>query len=329
LPASWRVEDHPFNQTMTYTRTRFVAGNTSAADVSKPSARQIVSFPAGGAAVDLHAHFEGGQISVPVSIAGRTFYFLLDSGASALTIDPGVAKELGLTLVNARREVASNRFEAHDTVISAIDVGGLQMHDVVASVVPLGMGRNLQILPGYWVSTFWLNSPCALTTNTNAYSRWIRVRTSRRAERTYRRSRFGLAPSPDGQRESRRCDQPTPDRRYGSRVPFSSSTISRGGMATYCVSRSTISYCRATPPHVRPWHRRRLPITPVSHALRWPRSLLDRRPRCGHGNFARRIPAGRRWSDWKRSAAILHGRSRLCSRTDFSSRKTDLNTFRV
>jgi predicted aspartyl protease len=142
LPAAWRVEDHPFNQTMTYTRTRFVAGNTSAADVSKPSARQIVSFPAGRAAVDLHAHFEGGQISVPVSIAGRTFYFLLDSGASALTIDPGVAKELGLTLVNARREVASNRFEAHDTVISAIDVGGLQMHDVVASVVPLGMGRK-------------------------------------------------------------------------------------------------------------------------------------------------------------------------------------------
>lgn len=142
LPASWRVEDHPFNQTMTYTRTRFVAGNTSAADVSRPPARQIVSLPAGRAAIDLHAHFEGGQISVPVSIAGRSFFFLLDSGASALTIDPGVAKELGLTLLNARPEVASNRFEAHDTVISAIDVGGLQMRDVVASVVPLGMGRK-------------------------------------------------------------------------------------------------------------------------------------------------------------------------------------------
>jgi len=142
LPASWRVEDRPFKQTMTYTRTRFVAGNTSAADVAKPAARQIVSLPAGIAVIDLHAHFEGGQISVPVSIAGRTFFFLLDSGASALTIDPGVAKELGLTLVNARPEVAGKRYQAHDTVIPAIDVRGLQMHDIVASVVPLGMGRK-------------------------------------------------------------------------------------------------------------------------------------------------------------------------------------------
>jgi predicted aspartyl protease len=142
LPASWRVEDHPFNDTMAYARTRFVAGKTSVADVSKPPTRQIVSLPAGMAAVDLHAHFEDGQISLPVSIAGRTLFFLLDSGASALTIDPGVAKELGLTLANARTEVAGNRFEAHDTVIPAIDISGLKMHNVVASVVPLGMGRK-------------------------------------------------------------------------------------------------------------------------------------------------------------------------------------------
>jgi predicted aspartyl protease len=142
LPASWRVEDRPLDDTTAYTRTRFVAGNTSAADVARPPARQIVQMPDGVNTVDLHARFDGGQISIPVSIAGRTFYFLLDSGASALTIDPAVAKALGLALVNVRHEVAGNRFEAHDTVIPSVDVGGLRMQHVIASVVSLGMGRK-------------------------------------------------------------------------------------------------------------------------------------------------------------------------------------------
>jgi predicted aspartyl protease len=142
LPASWRVEDHSHHETTTYTRTRFHSGNISVADVARPAARQIVSLPPGKTSVDLHARFDGGQISVPVSIAGRTFFFLLDSGASALTIDPALAKQLGLELMNVRHEVAGNRFEAHDTVIPAIDVGGLRMHGVVASVVLLGMGRK-------------------------------------------------------------------------------------------------------------------------------------------------------------------------------------------
>jgi predicted aspartyl protease len=136
------VEDHAFNDTTTYTRTRLVAGATSVVDVSRPPARRIVSFPAGMTTIDLHARFNGGQISILVSIAGRTYYFLLDSGASVLTIDPAVAKQLGLALVNARSEVAGNRFEAHDTILPGIEVGGLRMHDVVASVVSLGMGHK-------------------------------------------------------------------------------------------------------------------------------------------------------------------------------------------
>jgi hypothetical protein len=92
--------------------------------------------------VDLHARFEEGRIVVPVAIAGRTLYFLLDSGASAITIDPSVAKLLGLALVNESHEIAGKRFETHDTIIPAIDVGGLQMHDVAASAVSLGMGSK-------------------------------------------------------------------------------------------------------------------------------------------------------------------------------------------
>lgn len=142
LPAAWRLEDRAFNDSMTYARTRFVAGKTREADVSEPRSRQIVSLPAGSATIDLHARFEGDHISVPVAIAGRTFFFLLDSGASAITIDSTVAKQLGLVLVNANHEIASKRYETHDTLIPAMNVAGLHMRDVVVSVLPLAMGRK-------------------------------------------------------------------------------------------------------------------------------------------------------------------------------------------
>ena len=142
LPAAWRIEDHAFNETTNYTRAHFVAGKTRVADVARPAARHLVFFPHDTTVVDLHARFNGGQISVPVSIAGRTYFFLLDTGATALTIDPAVAKYAGLPFVNARREIAGSRFEAHDTILPAIDVGGLRMNHVVASVVALGMGRK-------------------------------------------------------------------------------------------------------------------------------------------------------------------------------------------
>jgi predicted aspartyl protease len=142
LPAAWRVEDHPFNETMSYTRTRFVADSTREADVAIPALRQIVSLPAGKTIVDLHARFENGQISVPVRIAGRTFFFLLDSGASSITIDSGVARDLGLVLTNAKRQTAGKRFETRDTVVPAMEVSGLQMNGVVVSVLPHGATRN-------------------------------------------------------------------------------------------------------------------------------------------------------------------------------------------
>lgn len=136
LPSSWRIDDRRAHEVTTYRRTQFVTGATSDADVAKPAARQLVSWPAGVRGVDLHAVFEDGQISIPVRIAGRSFFFLLDSGASAITIDPSVARELGLTLVNERDAVAGKRFESHDTVIPELNVAGLRMHDVVATRCP-------------------------------------------------------------------------------------------------------------------------------------------------------------------------------------------------
>lgn len=142
LPSSWRVTDRSFNETTEYVRTQFAVGSTSEADVAEPPPRRFVSLPAGATTVDVHARFDEDRIVIPVAIAGRTFYFLLDSGASAITIDPSIAKKLGLALVNESHEIAGKRFEMHDTIIPAMDVGGLQMHNVAASAVSLGMGSN-------------------------------------------------------------------------------------------------------------------------------------------------------------------------------------------
>lgn len=142
LPSSWRVTDRSINETTAYVRTQFATGSTSEADVAEPRAAQFVSLPAGAASIDLHARFKEGRIFIPVTIAGRRFFFLLDSGASAITIDRNVARELGLTLVNGSHEIAGNRFETHDTIIPAMDVGGLQMHDVAALAVSLRMGSK-------------------------------------------------------------------------------------------------------------------------------------------------------------------------------------------
>ena len=133
LPSSWRITDGAFNETTAYVRTQFAAGTTRPADVAEPPRRRFVSLPAGTTAVDLHARFDAGRIFISVAIAGRTFYFLLDSGASAITIDPGVAKQFGLVLVNESHEIAGQRYETHDTIIPAMNVGGLRwMHDVAA-----------------------------------------------------------------------------------------------------------------------------------------------------------------------------------------------------
>jgi len=67
---------------------------------------------------------------------------LLDSGASAITIDPGVARRLGFALLNESHQVAGKRFETHDTVIPSIDVGGLRMQAVAASALSLRMGSK-------------------------------------------------------------------------------------------------------------------------------------------------------------------------------------------
>ena len=142
LPSSWRVADGSVGETTSYARTQFAAGSTRPADVAEPALRQLVSLPSGATAVDVHARFEGGRILIPVAIAGRRFYFLLDSGASAITIDPRVAKQLGLPLANASHDIAGDRFERHETIVPAMEVSGLRMHDVAVSVVALQMGSK-------------------------------------------------------------------------------------------------------------------------------------------------------------------------------------------
>jgi hypothetical protein len=66
-------------------------------DFSIPPSRPLFDLGA-REAIAIPARFTENGIIVPVSIEGRGLDFLLDSGSSELLIDPGVARELGMSL---------------------------------------------------------------------------------------------------------------------------------------------------------------------------------------------------------------------------------------
>jgi predicted aspartyl protease len=82
---------------------------------------------------------DDGHVLVRLTINGRGLDFLLDSGASSITIDPGVAQQLRLT-VSKRDQSSANagRFMTGAAVVPLMTVGDLTMRGAVVSIVPLG-----------------------------------------------------------------------------------------------------------------------------------------------------------------------------------------------
>jgi predicted aspartyl protease len=132
--------DNGYSYTSTDLRVvDYAPDEVAAADVAMPKPRRsLVEFPPGVSSVDLPAKFGRNHIYVRVTIAGRGLDFVLDSGASGITIDSTVAHELGLPAFQERSAVMAGRYTTARTIVPEIRVGNLIMRDVAAQEVPQG-----------------------------------------------------------------------------------------------------------------------------------------------------------------------------------------------
>jgi len=84
-------------------------------------------------AVVIPARFTDAGIIVGVSIAGRGLDFLLDSGASALLIDPEIARQLGMSLTGAQAASFGGDFVIANARAPDFSVGALTAKNVAFS----------------------------------------------------------------------------------------------------------------------------------------------------------------------------------------------------
>lgn len=102
--------------------TDYAPGDVTAAEVAVPSPRRaLVEFPAGVSRVELPAQFDPQHVIVRVTIGGRGLDFVLDSGASGITIDSSVAREVGLPEFSKRSAPAGTRRPARSSPRCASD----------------------------------------------------------------------------------------------------------------------------------------------------------------------------------------------------------------
>jgi predicted aspartyl protease len=142
----WHVENGRSRTTSDTRVTAYDGGAVPASDVAMPNSRRLlVTFPAGVKAVTLPAKFGRQHVVVRIMVGTRGLDFLLDTGASGITIDTGVAHELGLTPYGEQSAVTAQRYTTARTIVPEMHIGELVMRDVAVQMVP----DTDEIEPGY------------------------------------------------------------------------------------------------------------------------------------------------------------------------------------
>lgn len=94
-------------------------------------------FDLGGQnALRIPAEFTEHGIIVRVTVAGRGLDFELDSGASPIVIDAGVARNLGLTLYGTHTESFGGDFSSSKTRIADLALGDIHARNVAVEAIP-------------------------------------------------------------------------------------------------------------------------------------------------------------------------------------------------
>ena len=104
--------------------------------IAKPR-RALVEFPAGVSTLALPAQLHGGKFFIRLTIAGRGLDFALDTGASGITIDDAVVKQLGLPVYGRYSNgINAGRYLGGSVLVPSVMIGGLAMKDVAMSTTP-------------------------------------------------------------------------------------------------------------------------------------------------------------------------------------------------
>src|ERR1700688_987328 len=130
--------DHEFDVTQT----------TESLRIGEPI-DQVVFQPLVGRSIEMRAPqiigltARDGHLFVPVTIAGRQFNFLIDSGAQNILIDKHVSHDLGLAPVGALEASGAQRVGGLQVAhLDALGVGDGTLHDLVVTTLDLGRSTS-------------------------------------------------------------------------------------------------------------------------------------------------------------------------------------------
>jgi predicted aspartyl protease len=138
LPSRVRIVDSLGNEREQTLLSRSLDTTPDPNDVAiVPTRRSLVEFPPGYSAVRLPVRIVNGLLVVRVTLSGRPFDFLLDSGAAGVVIDPIVAESLGLERFGERIGATIGPFPETTAIVPSLSVGMLHMHNVVSRVVSI------------------------------------------------------------------------------------------------------------------------------------------------------------------------------------------------
>lgn len=126
-------DGRPQNDTVTDTLS-LTQSTLADAPVAMPTSRPLFSI---ASPTVVPAKFTAKGIVVRVMVGTRGLDFLLDSGASGLFIDPGVAHDLGLRGYGRTSQTIGGDIDISKTRIPELHIGALELHDVAFNEAPL------------------------------------------------------------------------------------------------------------------------------------------------------------------------------------------------
>lgn len=103
-------------------------------DMHPPANRSLFSF-ASDAPIVLPVRLVEGRLVVRATIAGRGLDFALDSGSSEMTINPDVARQLGLVAYDHTSASLGGSFGVARTIVPAMEIGGARLANATVSEV--------------------------------------------------------------------------------------------------------------------------------------------------------------------------------------------------
>ena len=99
-----------------------------------PSSSDVVALTA--SRVALPADIGGDRVILTASMGGRKVNFQLDSGASGILFDRGIADALHAQSLGRRTEITAGRYVASDAILPGIDFGTAVMKNVAVETAP-------------------------------------------------------------------------------------------------------------------------------------------------------------------------------------------------